>query len=74
MTTANLRPSYSVFVSAFERSELDVSIESETITQTARGDAGERAGSLAVTTEISFGSFRLLPAQRLLLDGNKPVQ
>jgi DNA-binding winged helix-turn-helix (wHTH) protein len=61
-------------VSAVERSELDVSIESETITQTARADAGERAGSQAVTTEISFGSFRLLPAQRLLLDGNKPVQ
>jgi DNA-binding winged helix-turn-helix (wHTH) protein len=74
MTTANLRPSYSVFVSAVERSELDVSIESETITQTARADAGECAGSQAVTTEISFGSFRLLPAQRLLLDGNKPVQ
>jgi DNA-binding winged helix-turn-helix (wHTH) protein len=49
-------------------------IESGTVTQTARADAGERAGSQAVTTEISFGSFRLLPAQRLLLDGNKTVQ
>jgi DNA-binding winged helix-turn-helix (wHTH) protein len=54
--------------------ELDVSIESEAVTQTARADAGARADSQAVTTEISFGSFRLLPAQRLLLDGNKTVQ
>jgi len=52
----------------FERSELDVSSEAETV------DVGEPAGSHTTTTEISFGSFRLLPAQRLLLDGSKPVQ
>src|SRR6266849_4471157 len=68
MTQANVRPSYSSSASAFERSELDVSIEAEAL------DVGEPAGSQAITTEISFGSFRLLPAQRLLLDGNKPVQ
>jgi DNA-binding winged helix-turn-helix (wHTH) protein len=68
VTTANARPSYSSSASAFERSELDVSSEAETI------NVGEPAGSQAITTEISFGSFRLLPAQRLLLDGNKPVQ
>jgi DNA-binding winged helix-turn-helix (wHTH) protein len=67
MTTADLR-SYANGASAFERSELDFSIEAETV------DVGESAGSQAITTEISFGSFRLLPAQRLLLDGNKPVQ
>jgi DNA-binding winged helix-turn-helix (wHTH) protein len=33
--------------------------------------AGEPAG--ATTREISFGPFRLLPAQLLLLEGNKPV-
>jgi DNA-binding winged helix-turn-helix (wHTH) protein len=68
VTTANARPSYSSSASTFERSELDVSSEAETI------NVGEPAGSQAITTEISFGSFRLLPAQRLLLDGNKPVQ
>jgi DNA-binding winged helix-turn-helix (wHTH) protein len=68
VTTANVRPSYASSGSAFERSELDVSSEAETV------DVGEPAGSQAITTEISFGSFRLLPAQRLLLDGNKPVQ
>jgi DNA-binding winged helix-turn-helix (wHTH) protein len=68
MTTATLRPSYSSGASAFERSGLDVAIEAETV------DVGEPAGSQAIPTEISFGSFRLRPAQRLLLDGNKPVQ
>jgi DNA-binding winged helix-turn-helix (wHTH) protein len=68
MTTANLRPSYAIGASAFERSELDFSIEAETV------DVGGPAGSQANTTEISFGSFRLRPAQRLLLDANKPVQ
>jgi DNA-binding winged helix-turn-helix (wHTH) protein len=68
VTIANVRPSYSSSASAFERSELDVSSEAETV------NVGEPAGSQAITTEISFGSFRLLPAQRLLLDGNKPVQ
>jgi glucokinase len=29
----------------------------ETVTQTARADAGKRAGSQAVTTEIPSGSF-----------------
>jgi DNA-binding winged helix-turn-helix (wHTH) protein len=74
VTTANVRPSYSSSASAFERSELDVSSEAETVRQTVTADAGEPAGSQAITTEISFGSFRLLPAQRLLLDGNKSVQ
>jgi DNA-binding winged helix-turn-helix (wHTH) protein len=74
MTAANLRPSYSSGVSAFERSELDVSIEAETVTRTAHADADEPGGSHANTTEISFASFRLLPAQRLLLEGDKPVQ
>ena len=68
MTAANLRPSYASSASNFERSELDVAIEAET------ADAGGPAGPQAITTEISFGSFRLLPAQRLLLDGSKPVQ
>jgi DNA-binding winged helix-turn-helix (wHTH) protein len=68
VTTANVRPSYSSSASAFERSELDVSSEAKTI------NVDEPARSQAITTEISFGSFRLLPAQRLLLDGNKPVQ
>ena len=27
----------------------------------------------ATTSELSFGSFRLLPAQLLLLEGDKPV-
>ena len=74
MTTANLRPPYSSGASAVERLELDFSIEAETVTQTAHADAGEPAGSHATTTEISFASFRLLPAQRLLLEGNKAVQ
>jgi DNA-binding winged helix-turn-helix (wHTH) protein len=74
VTTANVRPSYPSSASAFERSELDVAIEPETVVQTAHVDAGEPAGSQAITAEISFGSFRLLPAQRLLLDGSKPVQ
>jgi DNA-binding winged helix-turn-helix (wHTH) protein len=74
MTTANLRPSYANGASTFERSELDFSIEAETVMQTVTADAGGPAGSQTITTEISFGSFRLLPAQRLLLDGNKPVQ
>lgn len=68
MTTADLRPSHASGASVFERSEIDVSIEAETV------DVGGPAGSQATTAEISFGSFRLLPAQRLLLDGNKPVQ
>ncbi len=68
MTTANVRPSYSDSALFFERSELDVSSEAETV------DVGEPAGSHTTTTEISFGSFRLLPAQRLLLDGSEPVQ
>src|SRR5438874_1137069 len=74
MTAANLRPSYASGASAFERSELDVAVEPEAVMQTAVADVGEPAGSQVITTEISFGSFRLLPAQRLLLDGNKPVQ
>jgi DNA-binding winged helix-turn-helix (wHTH) protein len=68
MTAANLRPSHASGALVFERSGLDVSIEAETV------DVGGPAGSQAITTEISFGSFHLLPAQRLLLDGNKPVQ
>lgn len=68
MTAADLRPSHATGASVFERSGLDVSIEAETV------DVGGPAGSQAITAEISFGSFRLLPAQRLLLDGNKPVQ
>jgi len=68
MTTANLRPSYSNGASAFERSELDVSTEAEIV------DVAEPPGWQAITTEISFGSFRLLSAARLLLDGNEPVQ
>jgi DNA-binding winged helix-turn-helix (wHTH) protein len=68
MTAANLRPSNASGASAFERSKLDFSIEAETV------DVGGSAGSQAITTEASFGSFHLLPAQRLLLDGNKPVQ
>ena len=28
---------------------------------------------MLATTEISFGSFRLLPSQHLLLEGGKPV-
>jgi DNA-binding winged helix-turn-helix (wHTH) protein len=67
MIAANLRPSYASGASTVERSELDFLIEAET------ADAGG-PNSQAITTEISFGSFRLLPAQRLLLDGNKPVQ
>jgi DNA-binding winged helix-turn-helix (wHTH) protein len=74
MTAANKRPSYSSGASAFERSELDVAIEPETIMQIATADADGSAGPQANTTEISFGSFRLLPAQRLLLDGNKPIR
>jgi DNA-binding winged helix-turn-helix (wHTH) protein len=65
VTTANVKPSHSSSASEFERSTLEVSSEAETV---------QAAGSQANTTEISFGSFRLLPAQRLLLDGNKPVQ
>jgi hypothetical protein len=65
MTAANLKPLYASSASAHERSELDVSSEAETV---------QAAGSRANTIEISFGSFRLLPAQRLLLDGNKPVR
>jgi DNA-binding winged helix-turn-helix (wHTH) protein len=72
MTVANLRPSYASSASAFKRSELDVAIEPEV--QTAAADASDHAGSQVITTEIQFGSFRLLPAQRLLLDGKKPVQ
>src|SRR6476620_8238857 len=38
---------------------------------------GERPRQLesagATTSEVSFGSFRLLPAQLLLLEGDKPV-
>jgi DNA-binding winged helix-turn-helix (wHTH) protein len=68
VTTANVRPPYSSSASAFERSELDVSSEAKAV------NLGEPARPQAITTEISFGSFRLLPAQRLLLDGNKPVQ
>jgi DNA-binding winged helix-turn-helix (wHTH) protein len=68
MTQANVRPLYANGASTVERSELDVASEAETV------DVGEPAGSQTITTEISFGSFRLLPAQRLLLDGNKPVQ
>jgi DNA-binding winged helix-turn-helix (wHTH) protein len=74
MTAANLRPSYASGASAFERSELDVAIKPDAVMQTAAADAGGPASSQVITTEISFGSFRLLPAQRLLLDGNKPVQ
>ena len=33
----------------------------------------EAAGSGALTREILFGPFRLLPAQFLLLEGDKPV-
>jgi DNA-binding winged helix-turn-helix (wHTH) protein len=68
VATANVRPSNASSASAFERSELDVSSEAKTI------NVGEPARSQAITTDISFGSFRLLPAQRLLLEGNKPVQ
>ena len=74
MTAANLRPSYSNGVSAYEQSERDVAIESETVMQTVAADAGKPADSQAITSEIRFGSFRLLPAQRLLLDGNEPIQ
>jgi DNA-binding winged helix-turn-helix (wHTH) protein len=65
VTTANVKPSHSSSASEFERSTLDASSEAETV---------QAASSQANTTEISFGSFRLLPAQRLLLDGNKPVR
>jgi hypothetical protein len=65
MTAANLKPLCASSAWAHERSELDVSSEAETV---------QAAGSRANTIEISFGSFRLLPAQRLLLDGNKPVR
>jgi DNA-binding winged helix-turn-helix (wHTH) protein len=65
MTAANLKPLCASSASAHERSELDVSTEAETV---------QAADSWANTTEISFGSFRLLPAQRLLLDGSKPVR
>ena len=65
MTAANLKPLYASSAWAHERSELDVSSEAETV---------QAAGSRANTIEISFGSFRLLPAQRRLLDGNKPVR
>jgi hypothetical protein len=58
MTAANLKPLYASSAWANERS-------AETV---------QAAGSRANTIEISFGSFRLLPAQRLLLDGNKPVR
>jgi DNA-binding winged helix-turn-helix (wHTH) protein len=65
MTAANLKPLCASSAWAHERSELDVSSEAETV---------QAAGSRANTIEISFGSFRLLPAQRLLLDGNNPVR
>jgi DNA-binding winged helix-turn-helix (wHTH) protein len=63
VTQSTIRPSYSTSASAFERCA-----PAETL------DLGGPADSQAITTEISFGSFRLLPAQRLLLDGNKPVR
>jgi hypothetical protein len=65
VTTANVKSSHSISASEFERSTLEVSSEAEIV---------QAAGEGANTTEISFGSFRLLPAQRLLLDGNKPVR
>jgi DNA-binding winged helix-turn-helix (wHTH) protein len=63
VTQSTIRPSYSTSASAFERCA-----PAETL------DLGGPPDSQAITTEISFGSFRLLPAQRLLLDGDKPVQ
>jgi hypothetical protein len=65
VTAANLKPLWASSAWAQERSEPDVSSEAETV---------QTAGSRANTIEISFGSFRLLPAQRRLLDGNKPVR
>src|SRR5689334_385301 len=65
MTAATLKPLCASSAWAHERSELDVSSEAETV---------QAAGSRANTIEISFGSFRLLPAQRLLLDGDNPVR
>jgi DNA-binding winged helix-turn-helix (wHTH) protein len=63
VTQSTIRPSYSTSASAFERCA-----PAETL------DLGGPADSQAITTEISFGPFRLLPDQRLLLDGNKPVR
>jgi DNA-binding winged helix-turn-helix (wHTH) protein len=63
VTQSTIRPSYSTSASAFERCA-----PAETL------DLGGSADSQAITTEISFGLFRLLPAQRLLFDGNKPVR